>query len=505
MIPERTTCRVVVCCGLLVVGALACATLTSCTAVGPNYQRPGFEVPGAFASATQPSTQPSTQPVATLGRDWWRLFGDPALTKLEEDAVTANTDLQAAVARVGQARAANRLALSQFYPVVALNPSIDRARTPGTSSRTVSGNVDTTGGTTTVSRSTASGARTATTVRIPFDLSYEIDVWGRVRRTVESAEAAVRASEDDYQVVLQTLQADVAQNYFNLRSLDAQAQILEKNVQAYQQQITLTQTQRKAGLVGPLDVAQAQTLLNSTQAQQIDIRRQRADTEHALAVLLGRPPSEITVLNQPLDLAPPQIPPGLPSGLLRRRPDVTAAEQNLIAANAQIGVATAAFYPTFRLTGSAGWASIDTSHAFDWENRIWSIGPSVSIPIFTGGQLTAQLEQTRARYEELNANYRGTILAAYRDVEDSLTDLHLRADEAQSQDQAVQYAREYLRLSQIQYKGGLTNYLQVIDAERTLLSNELSAVQILNQRLISTVLLIKSLGGGWDASMAPPP
>jgi multidrug efflux system outer membrane protein len=504
MIAHRMTCRVVVR-GLLV-GALACAaaaTLSSCT-VGPNYQRPGFEVPGAFASAsTQPTSQPTTQPAA-LGRDWWKLFGDPTLTRLEEDAVKANTDLQAAIARVAQARAANRVALSQFYPVVTLDPSIQRARTPLISRSNSNGvSIGTTGGTTS-SRSSASGGRTATNVRIPFDVSYEVDVWGRVRRAVESAQAQVRATEDDYQVVLQTLQADVAQNYFTLRSLDSQAQILEQNVQAYRQQITLTQTQRNAGLVGPIDVAQAQTLLNSTQAQQIDIRRQRADTQHALAILLGRPPSEITVLNQPLDLAPPLVPAGLPADLLRRRPDVTAAEQNLIAANAQIGIATAAFYPTFRLTGSAGFESIDLQHALDWENRVWSIGPSVSFPLFTGGQLTAQLEQARARYEELNANYRGSILAAFRDVEDSLTDLHLRADEAQAQDQAVQYAREYLRLSQIQYKGGLTNYLQVIDAERTLLTNELSAVQILNQRLVSTVLLIKSLGGGWDVSMPPP-
>jgi multidrug efflux system outer membrane protein len=491
---RRIICRVVVG-GVL--ATLLCTVLTSCT-VGPNYQRPDLKVPTGFASAT---TRPTTQPA--LGRDWWKLFGDPTLTKLEEDAVKANTDLQAAVARVAQARAAARVTQSQFYPVVTLDPSIQRSRSSGTLNNSSGQSITSNG--TTVSRSSSSSARTTTVARIPFDVSYEVDVWGRVRRSVEASVAQVRANEDDYQVVLQTLQADVAQNYFTLRSLDAQAKILERNVESYRRQIELTETQHQAGLVGQTDVLQAQTLLNSTVAQQIDIRRQRADTEHALAILLGRPPSEVTVLNQPLDLVPPQVPAGLPAELLRRRPDVLLAEQNLVAANAQIGVATAAFYPTFRLTGSAGFESIDLAHALDWESRVWSIGPSVSFPIFNGGQLQANLDQTRARYEELSATYRGSVLTAYRDVEDSLTDLHLRADAAHAQNQAVQYAREYLRLSEVQYRGGLATYLQVIDAERTLLTNELTAAQILEQRMISTVLLIKSMGGGWDVDAPPLP
>jgi multidrug efflux system outer membrane protein len=492
---RRITCRVAV---GGIVASFICVVLSSCT-VGPNYRRPNLEVPTGFASAT---TRPTTTQPA-LGRDWWKLFGDPALTKLEEDAVKANTDLQAAVARVAQARAAARVTQSQFYPVVTLDPSIQRSRSSG-NLRNSSGQSVVTNGMT-ISGSSSSRARTSNIIRIPFDVSYEVDVWGRVRRAVEASVAQVRASEDDYQVVLQTLQADVAQNYFTLRSLDAQAKILERNVESYRRQIELTQTQRKAGLVGQTDVLQAQTLLNSTIAQQVEIRRQRADTEHAIAILLGRPPSEITILNQPLDLVPPQVPAGLPADLLRRRPDVLLAEQNLVTANAQIGVATAAFFPTFRLTGSAGFESIDLAHALDWESRVWSIGPSVSFPIFTGGQLQANLDQTRARYEELSATYRGGVLAAYRDVEDSLTDLHLRADAAHAQNQAVAYAREYLRLSEVQYRGGLATYLQVIDAERTLLTNELTAAQILEQRMISTVLLIKSLGGGWDVDASPMP
>jgi multidrug efflux system outer membrane protein len=469
----------------VVVCAGVSALIASCT-VGPNYRRPGMSVPATFKSAT---TGESAYPA--LGADWWHLFGDPTLTRLEEDAIRANTDIQAAMARVAQARAAVRVTQSQFYPVVTLDPAAERSRTP-------SGRISSNGS---IGSSGSTGGRTSNNFRVPFDVSYEVDIWGRIRRLNEASVAQLRATEDDFQVVLQTIEADVAQDYFTMRSLDAQAQILAKNVESFRQQVSLTQTQQKAGLVGPIDVLQAQTQLNTTLAQEVETRRQRADLEHALAILLGRPPSEITVANEPLDLNPPVIPAGLPAELLRRRPDVAEAEENLVTANAQVGVATALFYPTVRLTGAAGFQSIDLQHAVDWENRIWSIGPSVSFPLFTGGQLDANLQQTRARYQEVAANYRGSVLAAFRDVEDSLTDLHLRADAAQAQNEAVKAAREYLRLAQVQYKGGLMPYLQVIDAERTLLTAELSAAQILNQRLISTVLLIKSLGGGWEARL----
>jgi multidrug efflux system outer membrane protein len=279
--------------------------------------------------------------------------------------------------------------------------------------------------------------------------------------------------------------------------LDSQVKILADNMDLYRHQVSLTQTQKKAGIVGQTDVLQAQTQLDSTDAQAIELQRQRADAEHALAILTGRPPSATSIAVRPLDLEPPLVPAGLPADILRQRPDVEEAEQNLITANALIGVAKANFYPVLRLTGSAGYESVDISHGLDWQNRFWSIGPSLSIPIFQGGKLTADLEQAKARYEELTATYRGTVLGAFRDVEDSLTDLHMRADAAKAQSRAVDSSREYLRLTQLQYKEGLVSYLQVIDAERTLLTNELAAVQLLDQRLVSTVLLIKAIGGGW--------
>jgi multidrug efflux system outer membrane protein len=458
---------------------LAGACLSSC-AVGPNFSTPQVDTPATYKSATQPSSQPASRPASQprLGRNWWRLFGDPKLNELAEASLQANQDIQAAMARLAQARAGSDVVRSQFFPSINFNPSVIRSRPPAGNAR--------------------APLPLNTNYLLPFDLSYEIDIWGRVRRSYEAAQAQVQASADDLAVIQQTVLADVAVNYFSLRSLDAQAKILADNVVLYRKQVSLTQAQLKAGMVGQVDVAQALTLLDSTITLEIEVRRQRADVEHALAVLVGRTPAELSLPNKPMDLEPPVIPPGLPSDLLRRRPDVAEAEQGLAAASAQIGVATANFFPVVTLTGLAGFESMDVEHMFDWQRRIWSVGPTVSAPIFEGGRLTASLRQAKARYEELLAIYRTTVLTAFREVEDSLTDIHFHANGGESQARAVASAREAVRLSLIQYHKGLTNYLLVVDTERTLLTNELSAVQILNQRLAATVLLIKALGGGWD-------
>ena len=457
-------------------GLALCAGLPSCN-VGPDYRRPEINLPGAYKSPTTRSAS-----VSEISAEWWKFFGDEELNKLEEAALSANPDLQAAMARVVQARAAARIAHSQFYPVINANPSATWSRT------------NPAGG----GAGVAASPRQIKTVVIPFDLSYEIDVWGRVRRSYEAATAQVQASADDYGVVLLTLVADVAQNYFTLRLLDAQDKLLSHTVESYRIQVELTQKQVKADLASRINEQQAVALLNSTISQQVDVRRQRADIEHALAILVGRPPSELTITMRPLNIAPPAVPAGLPADLLRQRPDVAEAEQNLIAANAQVGVATAQLYPTFQLTGAAGFESASFANALDWQQRIWSLGPSVSVPIFNGGKLTAGVAQAKARYDELAATFRSRVLAAIGDVEDALTDLHMRADQAAVQDLAVDASREYFRLADLQYRSGLATYLQVVDAERTLLSNELLAVQIRSQRLISTVVLIKSLGGGWS-------
>ena len=295
--------------------------------------------------------------------------------------------------------------------------------------------------------------------------------------------------------------ADLAQDYFNLRSFEEQDRITARNVELYRQQLELTQLQFKAGLVSDTNIYQATTILNATLAQEIDLRRQRTDLEHAIAILLGKPPAHFSLPVRQRAPNPPTIPAGLPSDLLRRRPDLSEAEQNLVAASAQIGVAKANLFPTVRISASAGLEATALNQLWKWDNHFWTIGSNISAPIFEGGMLRANLRQARSRYRELEATYRGAVLGALRDVEDALTDLHLRATEAQAQTRAVDSARQYLQLTEAQYRAGFINYLQVIDADRTLIINEIMEAQLLYQRMISTVLLIKALGGGWDAQI----
>lgn len=507
-----------------------CLMLASCM-TGPDYKRPEVPSPAQYKSAV-----PQEKASPNLAREWWRLFNDPDLTKLEEEAIKANLDLQAAMARVAQARASAASVKSEFYPVVTMNPSATRSRKPGSSvSESVSpteklsqlssaltqvsnllgqtsstGQTSTTNGATSTgssgtgstSSSTSSSAPTfSNAFQVPFDLSYEIDMWGRVRRSYESEQAKIKASEYDFEVVRQTLLADVAQNYFNIRSLDAQDEILTKNLALYQEQVKLTEQKCKAGVSNETDYLQAKVQYESARADAADIRRQRADAEHAIAILLGRAPAEFTLGVRSLDGLPPQIPAGMPADILKQRPDVAEAEQNLASACAEIGVAKAEFFPTIKLTGSTGFESTEFKDVLDWKNRVWSIGPSISLPLFEGGKLKANLKKAKAYYEELEATYRNTVLAAYGDVEDALTDLHLRADQGEAQDKALDAAREYHRLTKIQYDTGVLDYLKLVDAEQTLLNNELAAVKILKERMVSTVLLVKAIGSGWDAEM----
>lgn len=451
---------------------LGAVMLAGCK-VTSDYQRPVVQTPTTFKSATTQEAPPSR-----LGRNWWRLFNEPELETLCQRALAGNQDVRAAVARVAQARAGTQVTASQFYPVVTLDPSAGVSKGMGT-------------------------ARTIMTAGIPFDLSYEIDIWGRVRRSVEAAQAAEAATADQLAVIQLTLLADLAQNYFTLRSLDTQIQIVARNLDLYRQQLALVERKLKAELVSRVDVAQARVQVEATQTQLLELQRQRADIEHAIAALLGMAPAELTIKPRPLDISPPRVPAGLPAELLGRRPDVATAERALASAAASVGVAQANFYPVVRLTGAAGYESISTRNVLNWQNFVWSLGPSVSIPIFEGGRLEGQLAQTKARYDELLANYRQSVLVAFREVEDALTDLHSRADQAASQDKAVAAARDYLSLVQVQYERGLINYLQVLDADRVLLSNELTAAQIRNQRLVASVLLIKALGGGWEAPGTP--
>jgi len=323
-------------------------------------------------------------------------------------------------------------------------------------------------------------------------------VWGRVRRSFESARATAAAADDDVGVVRLAVETDVAQYYYTIRALDAQIQILKDTVVAYEEQVRLLSVQLRTGLVSGTVVSQAKAQLKATQAQRQNTERARANTEHALAILCGRPAPSFTLASRPLaEPSPPVVPTGLPAELLTRRPDVAEAEKNVVAANAQIGVATAEFYPRFTLTSSAGFQSANADMLFNWQSRVASIMPSVSIPIFQGGRLRANLEATKARHQQTVAAYVNQVLVAYGDVEDALTDVHDFGDQVGSLQDAVAESQNYLRLAQVQYRQGLVDYLLVLDAERTLLANQLSLAETVNLQMTASVRLIKALGGGW--------
>jgi len=449
--------------------------------VGPDYVRPAVEQPARFKS------QPASEAAPPIATEWWQLYRDPELNQLIATATASNQTLQQAVARVDEARALARVAGSYLYPTISLDPSFVRQRTSGNRNSAVTG------------QRVQKGV-TVNDWLIPFDLTYEIDVWGRVRRSFESARAQAAASVADVAVVGLTVATDVARYYYTLRSLDAQGQILTQNVESYREQVRILSVQFKNGLVSPLVLSQAQAQLQVTLAQQRDVERARADQEHALAILCGRAAPSFAVVSNPLhEASPPAVPPGLPAQLLVRRPDVAEAEQNVVATNAQIGVATAEFYPRFSLTSSAGFESADLSTVFNWQSRVASIAPSISFPIFQGGRLWANLEATEARYRQAIAAYVNQVLVAYGDVEDALSDLHALSDEVGTLREAVSASQDYLRVAQVQYKQGLVDYLIVIDAERTLLANQLSLAQAVNLQMAASIHLIKALGGGWNS------
>jgi multidrug efflux system outer membrane protein len=443
--------------------ALGLLTLAGCS-VGPDYRRPTLPMPAAYSESDAADSH--------LDPSWWRLFGDDALSSLEHRALAGNPGLDAALARVAEARAVSAEAASGRYPTLTFGPTLTHQRNPLT------------------------GPGVTTALVMPFDLSYEIDVWGKERRTVEASQAQALASADNYAVVLMSLTANVATTYYTLRSLDNQADVLVRSVESSRKQLELTRTKRDAALVGPPDVLQAQAQLDATLAQQAEVLRQRSDSEHALAILIGEPPSALSLRSAPLAGNPPLVPAGLPSTLLRR-PDVVAGEHALVAASASIGVAKANLYPTFSLTASGGLASSSLTGALGWANGLWSLGGGLLAPIFEGGKLRAQVEQAKGGYDEALGNYRTAVLQALADVENGLTDVgHLQESGAAYQ-RAADAAREDLRLVQLEYDQGLVDYLQVLDAQRTWLGDELLAAQTLGQRYVSTVLLVKALGGGW--------
>ncbi len=459
-------------------------------AVGPDYKRPGATtIPAAYTGTTNTGATNGwkvAQPQGQLPKgDWWKIFGDPELNDLEVQAANANQQLKVAVAQFAEARAEMDVTRAGLFPNVAVSGSATRQRTsPNAPSVTTGQGIG--------------QASTYNDFTLPLDFNYEVDFWGRVRRSVESAQAQAQASADDLETIKLMIQAEVAVDYFTLRALDSQRDVLLSSVQVFSKSFDLTMSRRAGGVATDLEVAQAETILKTTQAQLPSVALQRAQFEHALALLVGQNATTFRIPERILSATPPLIPSGLPSELLERRPDISAAERRMAAANANIGVAKAAFFPTIELNGLAGLESVNAGTLFNSSSRLWAVGPSLTLPIFEGGKLRASLRYSNAVYEEMIASYRESVLTAFSEVEDNLTAQNLLASQYELESDALVAARKQLEVANNRYRDGLITYLEVATAESTELNIEFSTVQLRGQQLIAAVALVKSLGGGWQ-------
>jgi NodT family efflux transporter outer membrane factor (OMF) lipoprotein len=463
--------------------AIAAMQLTGCV-VGPKYRQPAIQAPPAYKETGDwKPAQPNDQ---NLGGTWWTIFQDPQLNALEEQVNVSNQNLKAAAAQYQQERAVLRYYRADYYPTVTAGPSADRTR--------VSANAPTNS----ILRGT-----TYNDFVLPFDVSYQADVWGRVRKNVESYREQAQASAADLATVNLSMHADLAVDYFQARSLDAEEQLLSSTVTEYEQALELNESRFQGGVASEVDVEQAKTILQTTRAQAIDVGVARAQYEHAVAILIGKPPAEFSLPPLPLTAPPPHIPIGLPSDLLERRPDIAASERLVASANAQIGVAKTAYYPLINLGAAGGFESSAITTLINGPSGLWSIGLSAAETVFDAGRRRALNDQARAAYDYQVAAYRQDVLNGFQEVEDNLAAVRILEHEAQVQDEAVTAAQRSMDLSVIRYKGGVTNYLEVITAQNAALADEVTAVNILGRRMANTVLLIQALGGGWDRSNLP--
>jgi NodT family efflux transporter outer membrane factor (OMF) lipoprotein len=485
--------------------------ITSCLlsgcSVGPKYHTPSTDTPAAYKELT-PADFPSTdgwkvaQPKDdALRGKWWKIFNDPQLNALEEKVNVSNQSIASAAASFFAARAMVREARSQLFPTVTVNPSITSQRA---SSNTKAGG----------STSSASGAGTGVIAlssgtvsdfSLPFDATWQPDLFGRVRNTINAAAYGAQASAADLENTRLTMQADLAMDYFQLRGQDALKQLLDSTVAAYRKSVDLTRAQYETGVGTEESVTQAETQLDSTQAQDVNLGIQRAEFEHAIAMLTGQPASTFSIPIEPLTSTPPAIPFGVPSQLLERRPDIASSERLVAQANAQIGIARAAYFPTVTLSALAGFQSSSIATWFAWPSRFFSVGATGAETIFDAGLRRATVVQYKAQYDETVANYRQAVLTAFQQVEDNLASLRILSEEIQFQDNAVKSAEESLALAQDRYNLGIDPYLNVITAQTALLSNQQTAVNLRIQQMTASSGLIKALGGGWDTSQVPSP
>lgn len=452
---------------LVLVGLLAACT------VGPDYVKPTAvpEMPAGYKEMN--GWRPAQPRDGVVKGEWWELFNDPHLNHLERQVSVHNQNIRQVEAQFRQARALVLEARAGYYPTVSIGASVT---------------------------SSGQSGRSSTIFQLPVDLAWEADIWGRIRRSVEASMADAQAGAADLAAVQLSIQAELAQAYFQLRTLDAQQKLLNETVAYYRKTLELTTNRYRAGVAARSDLLQAETQLKSTQAQAIDTGIQRAQLEHAIALLIGTPASSFSLPVAPLMAVPPSIPPGLPSDLLERRPDIAATERRMAAANARIGVVEAAWYPSLILSAGGGLQSSSLARWLTWPSRFWAVGPSVSQTLFDGGLRGAQNEEVRAAYDASVAAYRHAVLNGFKEVEDNLAALRLLDQEAGVQEEAVRAARQSVVITANQYRAGTVGYLNLLIAQSTELTSERVAIDIRGRRMVAAVLLIKALGGGWEVS-----
>ncbi len=466
---------------------------TGCT-VGPRYSRPAAPAPAPDAWKTQaPWAQAAPKDAIPKGT-WWQVFHDPALDAYEQQLLQANQSLMAARDRLDQARSLARVATANFFPQVGADPSAVRER--GSGNRPLNG----------ASPVAVNGVTqpirpyTQNVYTIPFSLNYEADVFGRVRHNVEAANASLQSTAADLGNVQLILTAELAADYFTLRELDAEYKVVQESVEYERKGLQLVQNRHDGGVASGLEVAQQATVLDSTISQESLVQQTRAQYEHAIAVLVGQPASAFSVPAAPLDATPPPVPLGVPSDILERRPDISTLEREMTYENAQVGIARSAFYPHITLSGSGGYQSTDIASLLNAPSLFWSIGADALEPLLQGGRNRANLAAARAGYEQAVANYRQSVLTAFQQVEDGISNLSTLSQALSTQDAAVADAKKALDIANNRYVGGVTNYLDVITAQTTLLNSQRLETQLRGQQMVSSVYLVKALGGGWDAS-----
>ena len=468
-------------CPSITLVVLACAMLSACT-VGPKYQRPVAQAPENWSNEG-PWRAAAPKDAVPKGA-WWEIFHDEQLNAYEQQLLHANQSLTAAQAHLNQARSLARVASAGLFPTMTVDPAVSGVRysanRPGSS--------------------TANTVLTQSVYAIPFALNYEVDLFGRVRKTLEAANANLQATAADLQNVQLVLTSELAADYFSLRELDAETQVVEDSIAIEKKGLELVNNRHEGGLASGLDLAQQQTLLDSTTTQLYLVQQQRATFEHAIAVLIGSPAPTFKLAAIPLTSLPPSVPLGVSSDMLERRPDVATAERQMAQQNALVGVARSAFYPQFTIAAGGGFQSISISSLLTAPSAFWAVGGDLLQPILNGGRNRATLAATQSAYDESVANYRQSVLTAFQQVEDGLSSLDALSQAAASQSNAVNSARRSLELSNNRYVGGVASYLDVITAQVSLLNNQRLATQLLGQQMVTSVYLVKALGGAWDAS-----